>query len=193
MVKVVIFDCFGVLTEDAWHAFRTTLPAQQSAEAHELMRQYSSGFISADEFALGVSAITGKTAAQIKALLETGKNKNTNLLEYIEGLRGRGYKIGMVSNIADNWVRETFLTAREQELFDDMVFSYEVGVTKPDPTIFHKALSNLQVIAREAVFIDDIESYCTAARELGMQAIHYDNFGQMKRELEALLAADTDH
>jgi FMN phosphatase YigB (HAD superfamily) len=43
------------------------------------------------------------------------------------------------------------------------------------------------VSAHEAVMIDDIESYVEAAKAEGMAGIVYNDFVQMKSELEAIL------
>lgn len=58
-------------------------------------------------------------------------------------------------------------------LFDHTVFSYECGFAKPDPRIFHKALSASGIAPEEALYVDDIAAYTTAAGALGMHAYQY--------------------
>lgn len=158
-----------------------------SREAMELMHQSTAGLISYDDFTSRVAQLTGNSPERIKSLLRNEQSKNTQLLEYISELKQRGYKIGLLSNIANNWVRESFLTADEQELFDEMIFSYEVGMTKPDPRIYMLACERLRVSAHEVVMIDDIASYVEAAKAEGMAGVVYSDFAQMKGELEAIL------
>lgn len=114
--------------------------------------------------------------------------KNTELLDYIRHLRGDSYKISMLSNIASDWIRESFLTPKEQELFDDMVLSFEVSMAKPDARIFQLACDRLAVSPPEVVFVDDSPSYCQAAQALGLQAIVFTDFRQMKQELDNILS-----
>jgi HAD superfamily hydrolase (TIGR01549 family) len=116
--------------------------------------------------------------------------KNTALLEYIETLKPN-FKIGILSNMTDDWVRRDFLNEPEQALFDDMVFSYEVGVAKPAPAIFELACDRLGVEPSQAIMIDDIARYVDAAQETGLRGIVYQNLSQMQQELTALL--DTNH
>ena len=78
-------------------------------------------------------------------------------------------------------------TQEDLELFDDFVLSYEVKMTKPDPGIFELAASRLEVEPTECLFIDDIERYCIGAKDVGMHAINYKNFGQMCSEMEQIL------
>ncbi|MDB5185652.1 MAG: HAD-superfamily hydrolase, subfamily variant 3 [Candidatus Saccharibacteria bacterium] len=194
MIKSIIFDCFGVLTTDTWRAFLDSLPADADFDrARELNRQRDAGLITTDDFLEQIEQLTGRRPQAVELQVTSDVIKNTALLNYIRELKKSGYKIGMISNIATNWVREKFLTPEEQALFDDMVFSYEIGTTKPDPHIFEVAYERLGVSPDHAVFIDDVDTYCEAARSLGMQAIVYHDFTQMKQELERVLAADSDN
>ena len=192
MIKAIIFDCFGVLTRDSWLAFCDSLPPEANVpRARELNKAYDAGLISKEEFLKGVHEATGAYPEDVELIVDNETYKNTHLLELIKELKTR-YKIGMLSNIATNWVRETFLTPQEQQLFDAMIFSFEVGTTKPDPQIYQIAAEKLDVEPNECIFIDDIERYCAAAQECGMQAIWYKDFKQTKQELEVLLAS-ADH
>jgi HAD superfamily hydrolase (TIGR01509 family) len=124
-------------------------------------------------------------------VVEKEGEPNEVLLTYIRAKLKPQYKIGIISNAAADWIGE-ILAKEDIELFDDIVISYKVGVTKPNPAIYELSLKNLGVQANEIAFIDDIEAYCIAARALGMQAIRYENFEQMERELEPLLTV-SDH
>jgi HAD superfamily hydrolase (TIGR01549 family) len=194
MIKAIIFDCFGVLTKDWWREFCDTLPQGEILEkAKALNRQYDSGLIDLQEFVTSVQRVTGREPKPIEDIFTTPvPEKNLELLEYIEELR-KNYKIGLISNIGSSWITDSFLDAKEQKLFDDMVFSFQVGVSKPDPKIYQASLDNLGVGAQQAVFIDDIESYVIAAQQMGMAGIAYSGFNQMKKELETLIAPVADN
>ena len=70
--------------------------------------------------------------------------------------------------------------------FDGLVFSHEVGMLKPDPAIFQYTLDKYGLAAGRTVYFDDITVYVEAARRLGIQAIHYRDFGQARAELTKL-------
>ena len=70
-------------------------------------------------------------------------HKNTELLDYIRTLKPT-YKIGLLSNVSSNWIH-TFLTKPELDLFDDLVLSFEVGMTKHDARIFSLTSGRLGV------------------------------------------------
>jgi putative hydrolase of the HAD superfamily len=187
MIKAIIFDCFGVLTKDLWHEFTMSLPADQAERARELNRAYDAALISKETFLQQVQEVTGRSSEAINQLLDVEVHKNTELLNYIRKLKPT-YKIGLLSNVGTSWIRDTFLTDSELTLFDDMIFSFEVGITKPDPRIFDLTAQRLDARAEECVLVDDIDRYCAAARGIGMQTIVYNNFAQMRTALEQLLA-----
>lgn len=184
MIRAIIFDCFGVLTTETWQNFKETLEPRQIAEAQNLMLQSTNGHIGQEEFIDELAKLSHQTRSEIEDALRSDQGKNTKLLEYIAQLKSRGYKIGLLSNIANNWIRDDFLTVEEQGLFDDMVMSFEVGMGKPDPRVYRLVCERLGVEPEEAVMVDDIDRYCAAAEDEGMQAIVYTDFKRFKADLE---------
>jgi putative hydrolase of the HAD superfamily len=92
----------------------------------------------------------------------------------LESLRGRGLKLGLVSNAFDpGWLlhRDLEQTGLADRL-DFAVFSSEVGKRKPHPEIFQRALDALDVAAAEAVFVGDrLNEDVRGAGELGMTTV----------------------
>lgn len=187
MIKAIIFDCFGVLTRDKWKEFVSMLPEDQKQPARDLNHAYDAGLFGESEFIRKIEDLTGKNPGETENLTIADIGKNESLLMYIKDLKAN-YKIGLISNIASNWIRDYFLTAEEQKLFDDMLLSFEVGMTKPDPRIYVLACERLGVAPNEALFVDDIETYCEAARSIGMQAVRYEDFPQLKTKFQAVLS-----
>ncbi len=78
--------------------------------------------------------------------------------EALEELRGRGYRMAIVSNtfvpgfVLDRHLAEVGLL----EFFPERVYSCEVGFRKPDRRIFDTALSRVGVAPAEAVFVGDL-------------------------------------
>lgn len=187
MIRALIFDCFGVLTTDSWLAFLDSLPPTADiARARELNRAYDAGLIDAETFFCEVEAVTGSRPPDIEQLFGGEVVKNVPLLDYIRELKA-DFLIGLLSNISSDWITRQFLTAAEQELFDQMVLSYEVGMTKPDPRVFMMICERLRVGPHEAVLIDDVVRNVTAARNEGLAGIVYQDLPSLRRELSALL------
>jgi epoxide hydrolase-like predicted phosphatase len=193
MIKAIIFDCFGVLTQDGWKAFVEDLPDEDAKEtARKLNHQYDAGLISLEKFLAGVKKATGRDYDIINSARSSEGTKNIQLIGYIRELKKK-YKIGILSNVATNWVRDYLLAKDEQALFEAMVFSFEAGTTKPDPKIYLTILEKLDVKPEEAVFTDDARHYCEAASQLGMRAIWYEDFESFREQLEKILAASADN
>lgn len=123
-------------------------------------------------------------------VLENYGEPNRQLLDFIKTQLKPKYKVGVISNAAGDWLYE-ILPAADVQLFDDIVLSHRAGVAKPELAIYRLSLKNLGVIASEAVFIDDLEPFCQAAKQLGMKAILYESFPQMRRDLGKILSPDS--
>lgn len=111
---------------------------------------------------------------------------NSELIDYVARLRPR-YRTGLLSN--------SFVGARQREraaygfedLVDDIVYSHEVGIAKPDPQIYLLACQRLGVDPGEAVFVDDSEMAVTGAESVGITAILHENNTLTISTLDALL------
>jgi putative hydrolase of the HAD superfamily len=91
--------------------------------------------------------------------------------ETLEALRGRGYRLAVVSN-ADGRVRALLKTAGLAEYFEFVVDSSEVGFEKPDPRIFHAATGRLDLPPTACAYVGDIyEIDVLGARGAGLEAI----------------------
>ncbi len=116
---------------------------------------------------------------------------NTALIDYLRALRPR-YRTGLLSN--------SFVGARERERaaygfehdVDDIVYSHEVGLAKPDPAIYRLACTRLGVTPEQTVFVDDSPSAVAAARALGMTAIHHSGNEATIAAVNSALAQEPD-
>ena len=86
-----------------------------------------------------------------------------------------------------NWGRETWPIACERFPFldslDGVLVSSEVGITKPDPEIFHTLCTRFAVTPEESVFIDDVAQNVTAAQLLGFHGIAFTDADELRNEL----------
>ena len=91
-------------------------------------------------------------------------------------LRGRGLKLGLVSNTSRDL--EAFVVHHRLEV-DVAIGSRSHGKTKPDPTIFRAALDRLAVEPGAAAMVgDSVEDDIEGALALGMRAILLDREGR---------------
>ena len=90
--------------------------------------------------------------------------------ELLEQLRTR-YRLAALSNSNElHWERNTN-ELRIIELFEFAISSHQVGLCKPDPTIYKIALERAKVSSPDAiVFFDDLAANVEAAKSVGLRA-----------------------
>jgi len=94
---------------------------------------------------------------------------------------------GILSNSGPG-AREREACWRFAEVTDDIVYSHEVGLKKPDPAIFALAERRLGVEPQEVVFLDDVTTNVEAARSAGWHAVRHESTPGSIAELERIIA-----
>jgi epoxide hydrolase-like predicted phosphatase len=106
----------------------------------------------------------------------------------IRELRGRGLRLGLLTNNVKEFGEHWRATFPIDELFDEVVDSSHVGMRKPDADIYLLLCERMGIVPGEAAFVDDNADNVAAARALGMEAVHFgeDPWAAL-HELEELL------
>lgn len=119
--------------------------------------------------------IVGGLEVFYQALLEHRK-LIPGTVEMLRDLKDRGYLIGLISDVA--WGLPSYFPMRDMTFygldgfFDDLVFSSDVGLRKPNPSIFRIALDNLGVTAIESAYVgNNLQVDVKGALEVGLKAI----------------------
>ncbi|MBP6882544.1 MAG: HAD family phosphatase [Candidatus Levybacteria bacterium] len=198
MIKAVIFDVGGVIVsnemesvyEDIKGTFGIDTPTFEKAWT-ELMPLLGTGKITEDIFWKEFLEITHSSKSLPEQSLLSRKyleltKLNTQTIEIAKKLVDDGYQIALLSNTIKAHV-DINSSLGFFEIFDTKIFSNEVGMRKPDPQIFQLALKRLGRLPHEAIFIDDDETYVSAACKLGIIGIIYKNIPQLKSDLTQAL------
>ena len=99
---------------------------------------------------------------------------NTSMYETLRDLKSRGLKLILFSNTNQlhvNFFLKEF--AEVFELFDGQVFSHEIGCSKPDPQMYHKAFEKYDLVPEETLYFDDLPENVTTGLQLGLKAWRY--------------------
>ncbi len=188
MIKAIIFDCFGVLAEDAWLPFKRKYIGdnQEVADAiTNLGLQNEYGVINNDQYFAESAKLMGVDEQELRAIL--GKRvPNLELFEFIKISLKPKYKIGLLSNANYDILSELFSPA-QAEFFDADVLSYKDKLIKPDPRMFQLIAERLRCDVDECVFIDDVERYCVAAESIGMKTVLYKDTNQAIAAIRSIL------
>jgi len=199
-IRAVVFDIGGVLeiTPDLgitrqWETRLGLAAGELDERVHDAWRGGSIGTITLDDVHRALRDRLGLDERQLAAFMadlwrEYLGTPNTELIGYVRRLRPR-YRTGILSN--------SFVGAREREqqaygfedLVDEIIYSHESGMSKPDPRIYALACARLDVRPAETVFVDDSEACVAGARESGLHAVRYRDNAQVISEVEALLSS----
>ena len=186
-VKAVIFDCFGVLITIGRDLLHQTYP-QFSDQLTELERKSDSGLVSRSEFYNSVVTITGISMDDAMNKYYSVENYNQSSIDLIKQVKAPGrYKIGLLSNIGHGWLDDFLPIMNSMNLFDAVILSSDIGITKPDPKIFELMAEKLGVNTDECIMIDDTPVNIASAINTGMQGIIFDSIDQAKTDLGKLI------
>jgi putative hydrolase of the HAD superfamily len=126
---------------------------------------------------------------ELLSRIGTGGGSRDVLIERTRSLRNEGYKTALVTNNFAEVRKAWRQLLPVDELFDLVVDSSEVGMRKPDPSIFSYTLTELEVSAESCVFLDDFEGNIIAAEKLGMKGVLVgSDITVAIRELDGILA-----
>lgn len=112
--------------------------------------------------------------------------ENPPMVAWQERLKERGLKTAILSNMGDNVHDRIVREFDWLQRFDVLVWSYKLGIAKPDPAIYRYTLEQLGVEAGEALFLDDKPANVEAARALGMIAVVFSTAERLGEELKAM-------
>jgi putative hydrolase of the HAD superfamily len=206
-VAAIISDLGGVLTssmQGSFEAFQEAsgiplaeLGAAMAAVGARLgvnpLFELETGRLSETEFLLALgdqlSRQLGRTV-DMKGFGEqyfAGLVPNEPMIDYMRGLRGRGYRMAICTNNVREWEQRWRAMLPVDEIFDVVVDSAFVGTRKPESRIYELTLERLEIDAASAVMIDDIELNCTGARDVGIRAVWFQSTEQAIADVEALL------
>ncbi|HEV7524556.1 MAG TPA: HAD-IA family hydrolase [Acidimicrobiia bacterium] len=202
--RAVIFDLGGVVFPSPFEAFDAYDHgnALEKGTMRALIRRSSEtgawaalerGELGMDEFVIALEAEATEAgfvldARRLMGLVASSLGPRPEMANAIGKIRASGLRTAALTN---NWTDEKRQTApnsiHETRLFDVVVESAVEGLRKPDPRIYALALARLDVLASEAVFLDDLGMNLKPARAMGMATIKVVDPADALTELEAIL------
>lgn len=187
-MRAVIFDMYGVIIREAKGNLQPYisgfLPGITEEEVYAEWKEVSQGFIAPEQFLSGIG-LTGDLALIQRGFLDQ-LTLDEDIYEACRILHEHGIKTALLSNDVGSWndyLREKFAL---NALFDAIVVSGDVGMRKPMPQIYALMLERLAFEARECIFIDDQMRNLNAAREAGLNTLHYHEDGECQNLIEAV-------
>ncbi|MBU1200643.1 HAD-IA family hydrolase [Patescibacteria group bacterium] len=113
------------------------------------------------------------------------KEVNQAVIDLIKDLRRNGCRVGLLSNNSKKKAGQI----RKKGLgnyFDVMLFSGEIGFSKPDPKTYQLFCNQFGVDPAELIFVDDVQHNLDILPDLGIHPILFTTLEDLVKELVSL-------
>ena len=183
MPQAIFFDLDGTLHDRA-ATLRTWLPHHQARFG--LPDGYAARFLELDDFGyrpkrevmpllveeLGLSCFAADLLTHYDTALDHAQAM-PHAAAVLTELRRRGVNIGVVTNGWEDAQTRCLAGCDLSDLAKDVVISEAVGLSKPDPCIYHLALKRLGVTAAHSWFVGDSpRNDVWGPQQVGMRAAY---------------------
>jgi len=197
-IKVIFFDIGGVLLEihpdKMFHCISrsTGIPFEKvkSSFPEESHNIYERGQMTNKEwfqvFKIALSNNSYLTENKFWDAWAMILGKETKVLDVLLDLK-KYYKVWLLSNTNPKHISDELDNKYVfPHLVDGAIYSYKVGLRKPDKEIYLKACELAEVKPKESVFIDDLSENISGAKKVGLKGIHYIGIVELNTSLKQL-------
>jgi putative hydrolase of the HAD superfamily len=202
--RAVIFDLGGVVFPSPFEAFdaydhgnglaKGTLRALIRRSSEEgAWAALERGELTMDEFVIALETEADAhgfalDARKLMGLIGSSLGPRPEMVHALRRIREEGLRTAALTN---NWAgddnRTTPSGLHDLLAFDVIVESAKERLRKPDARIYALTIARLNVLASEAIFLDDLGMNLKPAREMGMATIKVADPDVALAELEELL------
>ena len=191
MIKAVIFDWFGVCTEEFLKRLVRGLGKKINRDSDAIIKSYKKY-----ELDFTLSKINSRNILKnMFRDLKADKNVNEYLHIFNKTSKTRSdifqlakklknyYKVALLSDNFDEMTNAIRRKINLKNYFDFAVFSNETGLVKREDKIYKFTIKKLKCRPNECVFIDDKKENIARARRLGVNGILFRDISKLKKEL----------
>jgi epoxide hydrolase-like predicted phosphatase len=196
MIKVILFDFGGVLTETGKSGFVRQALADvygvklEDIQLGRMQYEWRKNVKDEDQVLDMLNKQFGKhvTAKQFYEHLSSDTVPSEAVYKLATEIRATGIKTGILSNIFST--SAGIIRAQGfYDNFDPVVLSCEEGYAKPDPELYRIAVKKSGVQPDEILFIDDQKKCRPPAEQVGMQFLLATSPQQIVADTKAILKA----
>ncbi|MEK6857435.1 MAG: HAD family hydrolase [Nanoarchaeota archaeon] len=194
MIKAVLFDFWGTLVENGEYSplkqtftilgirgrYGMFVPKFEGAVMTKKFETPEDAFIAGckafkipvnDDAIERIVSIWQKNAMRAKIFPET--------IEALESLKKKGLKLAIITNSPCFFTAEVIESFKLKKYFDEIIYSYDVGIIKTNPRIFDMAAKKLGVSKEELMMVGDSkETDIYGAEKAEVKAVLVDRNGK---------------
>lgn len=196
-IKLLFLDIGGVLLSDGWnHTSRMEAIAKFGLESIQFQKDHAVAFplfengkLTLQQYLDGVvfNVERNFTKEDFMAFMYSKSTQLPDFLPWlIEWKKRNKIKIFSINNEGKEFNDYRIKQFNLHDCFDAFISSCEVGVSKPDPSIFKLALGIANEAPQNCLYFDDRAIHVAIARQMGINAHIHQGFEQSKRILESI-------
>ncbi len=138
---------------------------------NSIFTQYDLGLIEREDLIIRLSEKYHEPVEVVREFMDNRCLKEHNvifepMINLIKELRENGIKTYILSNMGKD-MSEALMDGLGKENFDDIVYSCDVHMIKPNKEIFKYAIERFKINPEESLFVDDTEHNLIPFKELG--------------------------
>ena len=194
MIKNIIFDLSEVIIS-GYHETEKIIERQYAIPEEEFKKQklfkyeyfldLMRGDLSEEEYLEELLQGTNWNLSleQLKIAIRQNLNQPVpGTMEIVKELKGK-YQLILLSDHAREWMEYIEENNKDLNIFDQKIFSYDIGAVKSDEQTFKTVLEKTGIVADETLFIDDYEKNVKNAEKVGIHGIVFENAEQLRKRL----------
>jgi putative hydrolase of the HAD superfamily len=154
-------------------------------------RDYDLGHLDGPAYWAKFARDAGRTfsPAQISELIAIDvlmwTSLNPPMLAWAAALQHAGFFTAILSNMVPEVLRTMLREFAWLANFNQLTWSCELGIAKPDSAIYQLTCDKLGVRPNEALFLDDKIENIRGAEAFGLQALQFSTVAQLRHDLAA--------
>ena len=199
MITTIIFDLSEVLISGLIGIEKELAPLVNLSEDNLLKGLWTDSFwqlmkgkISEDEYLSDVFERNKWNADKrtFKDIIRKNfHNEVEGMIKLVEKL-SQNYRLILLSDHAKEWIEYIDKTHPFLILFDKKYFSFQSGEIKREKRAFELLLKENNLNPADCIFIDDSPANMTAAEEVGLNVVRFENLIQLKKCLSLYFSMD---
>src|SRR5258707_6943944 len=193
-INHVFFDIGNVLGTNGWDRRQRTEaarvfsidPEDFSRRHDEVVEAFESGEMSIEDYLDRTVFVRPRsfTPEDFRKFMHSCSKPFPDSIAVARALaESRKNRMCTTSNEADELSRYRIRLFGLTTIFDTFIASAWIGVRKPKPVFYERALAITAARAENSIFIDDREENLVPARALGFHTIRYESADQLRRWL----------
>jgi putative hydrolase of the HAD superfamily len=193
--KVVLFDIGGVLLTNGWDHVSRGRAVEQFALDEGFEARHAALAVALDTAQITLDEYLDRVVFErsrpferdaFVAFMRAESQPFPDTLAVLDDVVASGrYSVHALNNESRELNAYRIATFALAPRFDVFLSSCYLGLSKPDPAIYRRALEMMQVSPASCVFVDDRAGNIAPANELGIRGIHHTSAATTREALRA--------